>query len=158
MLPHCVPANVKKELDVWVEDGEISTWDEMWRAFRKEEVAALPHHAQRRIAEDVGRRHPGGKLAGLSAGIPPVGLVCRGLEGGVGSRPGVQHAAVQVVGEGPSGGAEAGPIENRSQDSPAPATSPGRTTVDQLLGHRALRVRRDEERRDADHGGPQNER
>ena len=47
MLPHRVPANVKKELDDWVEDGELSTWDEMWRAFRKEEVACLPHHAQR---------------------------------------------------------------------------------------------------------------
>ena len=49
MLPHCVPANVKRELDDWVEDSKISTWDEMWRAFRKEEVADLPHHAQRRF-------------------------------------------------------------------------------------------------------------
>ena len=49
MLPHCVPASVKKELDDWVEDGKISTCDEMWRAFRKEEVADLPHHAQRRF-------------------------------------------------------------------------------------------------------------
>ena len=49
MLHHCVPANVNKELNNWVEDGRISTWDEIWRAFRKEEVADLPHHAQRRF-------------------------------------------------------------------------------------------------------------
>ena len=49
MLPHCVPANVKKELDDWVEDNKISAWDEMWGAFRKEQVAGLPHHAQRRF-------------------------------------------------------------------------------------------------------------
>ena len=49
MLPNCVSANVKKELDDWVEDGKISTWDEMWCAFRKEEVADLRHHAQRRF-------------------------------------------------------------------------------------------------------------
>ena len=49
MLPHCVPTNVKKELDDWLEDGTISTWDEMWRAFRKKEVADLPHHARRRF-------------------------------------------------------------------------------------------------------------
>ena len=49
MLLHCAPANVKKELDDWVEDGKISTCDEMWRVFRKEEVADLPHHAHRRF-------------------------------------------------------------------------------------------------------------
>ena len=48
MLLHCFPANVKEELDDWVDDGKISTGVEMWRAFRKEEVANLPHHAQRR--------------------------------------------------------------------------------------------------------------
>ena len=33
MLRRCVPANVEKELDDCVEDGKISTTDEMWRAF-----------------------------------------------------------------------------------------------------------------------------
>ena len=47
MLPHCVRADVKKELDDWVEDCKISTSDEMWRAFSKEKVADLLHHAQR---------------------------------------------------------------------------------------------------------------
>ena len=49
MLPHCVPANVKRELDDWVKYGKISTWEEMWRAFRKEEVTDLLHHALRRL-------------------------------------------------------------------------------------------------------------
>ena len=49
MLPRCVPANPKTELDDLVEDGKISTWNEMLRASRKEEVTDLPHHAQRRF-------------------------------------------------------------------------------------------------------------
>ena len=48
-MPHCVAANVKREPDDWVEDGKISTWEKMWCAFRKEEVADLPHHAQRQF-------------------------------------------------------------------------------------------------------------
>ena len=43
---HCVPANAKKELVDWLEDGKKSICNEMLRACRKEEVAALPHHAQ----------------------------------------------------------------------------------------------------------------
>ena len=61
MLPHCVPSILKKELDDWVEDGRVSTWDEMWRAFRKEEVADLPHHAQRRF-KAVRLRTQGGHI------------------------------------------------------------------------------------------------
>ena len=49
MLAHCVPANVKKKLEDCLEDGKISTWDEMWRALRREEVADLPHHVQHRF-------------------------------------------------------------------------------------------------------------
>ena len=49
ILPHCVAAKVKKELDDWVEDGEISNWEEMWSALCKEEVADAPHHAQRQF-------------------------------------------------------------------------------------------------------------
>ena len=49
VLPHCVPANVKKELNDWLEDGKFPTWEKMWRAFRKEEVADLPHQAKRRF-------------------------------------------------------------------------------------------------------------
>ena len=29
-----------------MEDGKITTLNEMWRGFQKEEVADLPHHAQ----------------------------------------------------------------------------------------------------------------
>ena len=36
MLPHCVPANLKKELDNWVEDGGLSNLNEMWCTFYKE--------------------------------------------------------------------------------------------------------------------------
>ena len=49
MLPQCVSANVKNDLDDGVEDGKISTSDQHWRAFRKEKVADLRHHAQRRF-------------------------------------------------------------------------------------------------------------
>ena len=49
MLPHCVPTNVRRELDNLVEDGKISTWDEMWLAFGKKEVVDLSHHAQGRF-------------------------------------------------------------------------------------------------------------
>ena len=55
ILPHCVPANVQKELDYWVDDGKISTWDGMRRAFRKEEVDNLLYNAQRRFKAVVPR-------------------------------------------------------------------------------------------------------
>ena len=45
MLPHCVPASVNKQLDDWVQDRKISTWDGMLRAFCKAEVAHFLHHA-----------------------------------------------------------------------------------------------------------------
>ena len=41
MLLHCVSSNVKKELDDWVGDDKISTWEDMWCTFRKEEVVDL---------------------------------------------------------------------------------------------------------------------
>ena len=44
MLPHYVLTKLTNELDNWVEDGKISTG--MSRAFHKEEIADLPHHAQ----------------------------------------------------------------------------------------------------------------
>ena len=46
---HCVPANAKKELDDWLEDGKKSICNEIRRAGRKEEVAVPPHHAQRQF-------------------------------------------------------------------------------------------------------------
>ena len=49
MLPHCVLANVQKELDNQMEDSKISTCNGMWRAFHKEEVADLWHHAKHRF-------------------------------------------------------------------------------------------------------------
>ena len=52
---------MKKGLDNWVEDSKISTWDEMCRAFRKEEVADLPHHARRRF-NAVSLRTSGGHI------------------------------------------------------------------------------------------------
>ena len=61
MLPHCVPGNVKIELDDFLEDGEISNWDDMWRTLQKEEVANLPHHAQRRL-KAVSLRTSGGHI------------------------------------------------------------------------------------------------
>ena len=49
MLLHCVPTKVTKKLEGWMEDGRISTRDRMWRAFRKEEVADVPHYAQHKL-------------------------------------------------------------------------------------------------------------
>ena len=46
MLPNCVPTSVNKQLDNWVGEAKISTWDLMWRAFCKAQVTHLPHHAQ----------------------------------------------------------------------------------------------------------------
>ena len=59
--PHCVPANVIKKLADGVEDGKISTWDEMWRVFRKKEVADVPHHTPRRC-KAVSLRTSGGHI------------------------------------------------------------------------------------------------
>ena len=61
VLPHCVPANVEKELNDWLEDGRSRAWDEMWRDFRKEEVPDLQHHAQRRF-KAVSLRTSGGHI------------------------------------------------------------------------------------------------
>ena len=75
---------MKKEIDDWLEEGKISTCDEMWRAFRKEEVSNLPRHAQRRVKAVLLRTSRGhiryGRLAGLPPGVPPPEEVCRGLD------------------------------------------------------------------------------
>ena len=158
LLPDCVPANVKKKLDGWMEDGKISTWDKMWRTFRKEEVAVPPHHAQRcfkalslctlgghlRVADwrDFRRvyRHPRRYVEHWT------------------EESEAARAAVQMSGEGPSRGAEESSVRDRGQDPPAQAAAPDPAAVDQLLGQRTLLGLHDEERPAADLGGPQDGR
>ena len=159
MLPHCVPHNVKKELHDWGEDGKISTWDEMWRAFRKEEVADRPHHAQHRF-KAMSLRTSGGHI---------------GMTDWRDFRREYLHLRRYV--EDWTEESEAARVYDMlrytlEEKVQAEEQKRGRWRtvvkillplqqhqgVDQLLGHRALRVQHDEERPDADHGGPQDGR
>ena len=49
MLLQSAVVKAKKELDDYAEDGAISTWSEMWRAFCKGELTYLLHHGKCRF-------------------------------------------------------------------------------------------------------------
>ena len=121
---------------------KISSWDEMTCAFRKEEVADPPDHAQRWF-KAVLLRASGGHMR-----VPDWREFRREYRHlrqyvevrGVESHPGLRHAAIQVAGEDPTGGAEARPVPDRGQGHHAAAAAPSLAAVDQLFGDRVVPV------------------
>ena len=117
MLPHCLPAHLKKEFDACVEDSKMSTWDEVWRAFRKEDVAHLPHHVQRQF-KAVSLRTLSGHIRvadwrDFCREYPYLREYVEDRREDSEEAQNVRHATVQVAAERPGGAAEVRLPEDR---------------------------------------------